>query len=115
MSSVIDFLEKMGSDARWRDASPDQIELALAHAEIDGPIGAAILAKNADAVQTLLGQGKQMSMLVPSPTPLDVPPKPQQPVPEEEEEETEEGGKPGQHKPSKGARDSASMSSPPSL
>lgn len=115
MSRVVDFLEKMGSDARWRGASPDQIELALAHAEIEAPMSAAILAKDASALQILLGQGNHISMQVPAPTPLDVPPKPQQPEPEEEEEETEEGGNSARHKSSKGARDSASMSSLPSL
>jgi hypothetical protein len=115
MSSVIDFLEKMGSEAGWRDAAPDQIELALTNAKIEGPMSAAILARDASALQILLGQGKKMSVLVPSPTPLDVPPKPLQPEPEEEEEETEEGGNSSQHQPSKSASDSASMSSLSSL
>ena len=65
MSSVIDFLERMGSDAQWRTASYDEIELALAAANIEMPLREAILAKDVCKFEALLGQTPQLGMMTP--------------------------------------------------
>jgi hypothetical protein len=59
MSSVIDFLERVGGDAQWRTASHDEMELALAAAEVEMPLREAILAKDASKLEALLGQMPQ--------------------------------------------------------
>lgn len=56
MSDVIDFLEKMGQDAQLRHGSQDEVELALASAEIAPELQAAILAQDQTRLETLLGQ-----------------------------------------------------------
>lgn len=55
MSDAIDFLEMVGQDAQWRDASHNEMELALAHAQIDPELRAAILAKDRRKLEALLG------------------------------------------------------------
>jgi hypothetical protein len=57
MSSVIDFLEKMGRDAWLHHASQNEVELALASEPIDSELQAAILARNSSQLGVLLGQG----------------------------------------------------------
>lgn len=81
MSSVIDFLEKIGSDAQWRTASPDDMELALAETEVEAPLRDAILTKDASKIEALLRQVPLFSVMIP-----DAPPD------EEEEEEGDEDG-----------------------
>lgn len=113
MSKVVDFLERMGSEAQWRNAPSDEIEQALTNAGIDTPVRDAILAKNAAAVQALLGQVKMMGYQLPGPhvppppSPNEVPQKPQ-PEPEKEEEE---GGESGKSTSSQHAHRSSSLSS----
>jgi hypothetical protein len=118
MTSVVDFLERMGSEAQWRYASLGDIEAALADAEIDAPISVAILAKSAVEVQALLGQVKMMPQQTAVPSPFDVP-KPPQPGPGEEEQEEEgeqESGKSaGDNKQSSKACNSSSVLQRPSL
>jgi hypothetical protein len=46
MSSVIDFLERMGADASLRCAGQDEIAQAVADADLDAELGAAIIAKS---------------------------------------------------------------------
>jgi len=82
MSSVVDFLEKMGSEAQWRNASQDEIAGALAEAEIEAPMCMAILTGNATEVQTILGQTKLIGEYIPSPSP--------EPDKEDEDEEDDE-------------------------
>jgi len=55
MSNVIAFLERMGRDAQLRHASQNEVELALAHAQIDPELQAAIFAKDQQQLETLLG------------------------------------------------------------
>ena len=93
MSSVIDFLERVGSDAQWRTASHDEIELALAAAQIEVPLREAILAKDASKLEALLGLTPQLGMFVP-------------PDEEEEGEEDEEEDDSGENPQLKGIRDS---------
>jgi hypothetical protein len=116
MSSVVDFLEKMGSEAQWRYASTDDIKTALMDTGIDTPMCTAILARNADEVQALLGRVTMMPTQMGNPgiPPHEVP-KPPQPVPDEpEEEEEHDDSHSGKHKPSKRACGSPSLSSPSS-
>jgi hypothetical protein len=120
MSSVVDFLEKMGSEAHWRYASTDDIKAALMDTGIDTPMCAAILARNTDEVQALLGRVTMMPTQMGNPgIPPHIPPhevpKPPQPVPgEPEEEEEHDDSTGGKHKPPKGACGSLSFSSPSS-
>jgi hypothetical protein len=78
MSDVIDFLERMGQDAQLRDASQEEVELALADAEIESSMRSAILGRDTTGVQALLGQVPMFIIVMPSEEP-------------EEEEEEEEG------------------------
>jgi hypothetical protein len=110
MSSVVDFLEKMGSEAHWRHASQDDVEAVLADAGIEASMRTAILAKNATDVRALLGRAQMMTQLTPTPEPAEVP-KPPQPVPGEEEEEQEDAETPGSSKSSKAAAGSSPLSS----
>ncbi|OOG38139.1 hypothetical protein B0E51_14915 [Rhodanobacter sp. C05] len=66
MSNVIDFLERMGQDAKLRHASQNEVELALASEQIDPELHAAILAKDQRWIEGLLGQGNVCCMLMPS-------------------------------------------------
>jgi hypothetical protein len=54
MSDVIDFLERMGQDARLRHGSQSEVGLALANAEIVPALQVAILAKDHPQLETLL-------------------------------------------------------------
>ncbi len=54
MSNVIGFLEKMGQDAALRHATQNDVELALARAQINPELQAAILGKNSAHIETLL-------------------------------------------------------------
>jgi hypothetical protein len=56
MSSIIDFLERMGSEAQLRDASPEELERALSETEIEAPLRTAILNKDTSELQALLRQ-----------------------------------------------------------
>ena len=57
MSSVIDFLEKMGCDAQLRHASPDDIAQALTETQIESALGAAIIARSTSELYALMRQG----------------------------------------------------------
>jgi len=80
MLNVIRFLEKMGSEAQWNDLAMDQMELALAKADIEGPVRSAILNKDVAGLQVLLQQKLFNPIIVPGT--------------EEEEEEEEDGDEP---------------------
>ncbi|KLD64037.1 hypothetical protein [Dyella japonica] len=80
MSNVIEFLEKLGSDARLFQGAKDEIALALADAKIEATAGEAILARNVEELHALL-------KVVPLCCFQTVPRRPD----EEEEEEEQEG------------------------
>jgi hypothetical protein len=82
MPGVIEFLEKMGSDARWVDASEEAIERALDGTDIEEPVRAAIVSRDSNALQGLLNQPSFLGM--------------QLPVPGEEEEEEDDEDAPGE-------------------
>jgi len=81
MSSVIDFLEKMGKDAQLRYASQDELTLALTETQIESELGAAIIAKSTSELYALLHQGPLFCV---------------QTTPGKEEEEEEEGDEEGE-------------------
>lgn len=56
MSSVIEFLERMGADAQLRHASQEDIELALEESQVDAALGAAIIARSTSDLYALLDQ-----------------------------------------------------------
>lgn len=83
MLNVVDFLEKMGSDAQWNEVSLAQMELALAEADIEGPARSAILNKDVAGLQALMQQKLLTPIIIPG-------------TEEEEEDEEEDGDQPGE-------------------
>lgn len=65
MSDVIELLEKMGQDAQWSFASQDELQLALAAAEITPEVQAAMVASDQQGLQKLLGIAPLYAMLSP--------------------------------------------------
>jgi hypothetical protein len=65
MMDVIDFLERMGQDAQLRYGSQNEVELALAGAQIAPELQTAILAEDPQHLETLLGQDVFCAMLFP--------------------------------------------------
>lgn len=63
MSNVVDFMEMLGSNAQLRHASPSELGLALADAHLDQPLQAAILAKDQQQLEQLMGVGNVCCML----------------------------------------------------
>lgn len=54
MSSVIEFLERMGADAQLRHASQEEISAALEETQVDSALGAAIIARSTADLYSLL-------------------------------------------------------------
>lgn len=54
MSSVIEFLERLGADAQLRRASRDEVALALADACVEATASEAILSGQCEALYALL-------------------------------------------------------------
>jgi len=98
MSDVIEFLEKLGSDARLFQAAKETVALALADAQVEAAAGEAILARNVEELQALL-------KVVPLHCFQSAPKR----EGEEEEEEQEEEGEEGEKQPKKPSK-SASQS-----
>lgn len=80
MSSVIEFLEKLGSHAQLRHGSDEELATALDEAQIDAAASSAILAKDPSRLQELLGTEPMFIVQMPGPV---IP----GPGPDEEEEE----------------------------
>ena len=66
MTDVIDFLERMGQDAHLRNGSQDEVELALASAEIAPELRVPILARDEQGLQALLGQAPFCCLINPA-------------------------------------------------
>ncbi|GAB2585797.1 hypothetical protein ISP15_10580 [Dyella jejuensis] len=92
MPGVTEFLEKMGSEAHWRNAAREDIELALDGTDIETPVRNAILDKDNDMLHALLHQAPLFGTMLPT-------------APDEEEEEQEED-EPGENPGPKGIRGS---------
>lgn len=85
MQDVIEFLENMGSSASLRNASQEDMEMALNETDIEEPIRAAILNKDSNQLQVLLHQLPAFGSMIPA-------------APDEEEEKEETGDEPEQKK-----------------
>ena len=66
MFNVIDFLERVGQDARLRQNSRNEVALALANEEVDPELRVAILTKDRQSLEVLLGQGQHCCLLFPA-------------------------------------------------
>ncbi|EIM03928.1 MULTISPECIES: hypothetical protein [Rhodanobacter] len=66
MFDVIDFLERVGQDAQLRHASRDEVGSALSNAEIDPELRVAILARDKEGLQALLGQDPFCCLISPA-------------------------------------------------
>ena len=77
MSSITDFLERMGQDARLRHASRSEVELALAGTNIDPALRTALLDQDEAWLELLLAPANICCMINPG---------------EDDEEEEKEGG-----------------------
>lgn len=102
MSDVIEFLEKLGSDARLLEAAKEEVALALADAKVDMAAGEAILARNVGDLYDLLKVAPLCCL---------------QTVPrregEEEEEEQEEDGGEGKDEPAKPSKEKSQSANKP--
>jgi hypothetical protein len=67
MSNAIELLERLGRDARLRHASAEQLSAALSHAAIDSALRSAIMRKDQQALQLLLGADTNVCCLVYAP------------------------------------------------
>lgn len=65
MLNVIEFLERMGRDARLRHASAETLERTLEDAGVEPEFSAAILCRDLAALYALLGEGPLCSVQIP--------------------------------------------------
>jgi hypothetical protein len=66
MFDVIDFLESVGHDAQWRYADSQTLEAALTAAQIGPELRMAILARDGQGLQALLGQDPFCCLISPA-------------------------------------------------
>lgn len=78
MSNVIDFLERLGTDAKLRNASDAELEQALVNAQIDPEVRAAILMRDQQRLESLLGASSNVCCMIFTPA-------------REDDDESEEG------------------------
>lgn len=67
MSNVIDFLERMGQDAKLRYAVGEEFETALAAADIDPAVRAALVDADRTRLEALLGASANVCCMVQRP------------------------------------------------
>jgi hypothetical protein len=82
MMDAIDFFEKVGQDARLRYATSEELEHALAQAQLDPAVQAAIINDDAQQLHALLGARGQLCCLIE---------KPEEGEEEDEDEEDDDG------------------------
>lgn len=82
MADIIDFLERKGADAGLRHTSLTDEEAALALASLDEGVRAALLARDKQLLQSLLGTSNVCCALMPPREPMQ-----DEPGPDEEGEE----------------------------
>ncbi|MDR3447096.1 MULTISPECIES: hypothetical protein [Dyella] len=95
MSNIIEFLEKLGTDAHLRQASRDELSIALADARVEASACEAILARNVEDLYALLDKAPLFC--------LQTVPRKEGEEEEEEEKEEDEGGE-EKKTPSKNAK-----------
>lgn len=93
MSNIIEFLEKLGADAHLRQASRDELSIALADARVEASASEAILARNVEDLYALLDKAPLFCVQT----------VPRKEGEEEEEKEEDEGGE-EQKTPGKSAK-----------
>jgi hypothetical protein len=64
MSNVIDFLERMGQDAKLRYAVGEEFETALAAADVDPAARAALVNEDRSRLEALLGASANVCSMV---------------------------------------------------
>jgi hypothetical protein len=84
VSSIIDFLEKLGQDAHLRHATSSDVQEALMQAGIEPAVREAILTGDEHALESRLGARSNVCCLIYSP------------IKEDEETEEEGGGEGGE-------------------
>jgi hypothetical protein len=99
MMDVIDFLERMGRDAQLRHASQEEVESALSSSGVAPLVQTALLAKNQEQLETLLGQVPLCAVFMPG---------------QEEEEEEEDTEKTPSQEPDEASRHTRLQASLPS-
>lgn len=67
MTSVIDFLERLGQDARLRHASAEELDRVLVSAQIDPAVRAALLGEDQRQLEALLGAATNVCCMVHAP------------------------------------------------
>jgi hypothetical protein len=67
MSNVIDFLERLGQDAQLSRASAAELEQAMTRACIDPAVQAAILLRDQQQLETLLGADANVCCMIIAP------------------------------------------------
>ena len=67
MSNVIEFLERMGSDAGWRGGQVSDVELAIADSTLAPAIKAALLARDSESLRVLIDGASNLCCLVHNP------------------------------------------------
>jgi len=67
MSNVIDLLEKLGSDPDLRHASAAVLEQALREANVDPAIREALLTRNQQRLEALLGASANVCCMIATP------------------------------------------------
>lgn len=65
MSNVIDFIERMGQDARLRYGSRAELEIALENEDLEPSLQVAILTGDQAKLDRVLGQGVLCCLLFP--------------------------------------------------
>jgi hypothetical protein len=64
MSNVIDFLEQMGREARWRHATGEAVHAALIQSGIEPSVRAAILGEDRGLLESLIGANPNICCLI---------------------------------------------------
>ena len=67
MSNIIDFLERLGTDAQFTRGSDVALEQALASAQIDPQVRDAILMRDQRRLETLLGANPNVCCMIIAP------------------------------------------------
>jgi hypothetical protein len=90
MLDVIDFMERMGGDAHLSQASSNELAVLLADTGISTELQSAMLARDAQQIEELLGTKTVCVLVAPPGPPGSLPhdaPLPPPPLPEEEWEQ----------------------------